>query len=92
MQTLPEWMYINGTVYYYDEWKGSYPELDWVFCCGLFPKKGGYGIPPYVKLNNGSSVYLCSAELNMEDARKNLLERINNMSYESNNNKENISS
>lgn len=82
MKTLPEWMYIDGTVYYYSEWKGGHPELkDWFFC-GLFPEKDGYGTPPNVKLINGSYVYLCSAEFSMEEARNDLLERINSMVYE----------
>lgn len=82
MKSLPEWMYIDGTVYYYFECKGENPELkDWFFC-GLFQKEDGYGIPPLVKLNDGSSVYLCSSGFSFEEARKDLLDRINNMAYE----------
>ena len=81
MKNLPEWMYIDGTVYYYNEWKGGHSELkDWFFC-GLFPGKDREGIPPNVRLKDGTYVYLCSAEFSIEEARNDLLERINSMKY-----------
>ena len=81
MKALPEQMYINGRVYYYKEWQGKGNYKEWYFC-GLFPNKEGEGIPPNVKLKNNTYVYLCSAEFSMEDARRELLERINNMKYD----------
>ena len=80
MQVLPVWMYIDGIVYYYSEWQGEGECKEWYFC-GLFPNKDEKGVPPNVKLKNGSYVYLCSAEFSMEDAHRDLLERINNMYY-----------
>ena len=81
MINLPKWMYINGTVYYYDECQGDGEFSDWYFC-GLYPKKNREGLPPSVKVIGGSYLFLCSAGFNIEEARKDLLERINSMVYE----------
>ena len=82
MKNLPEWMYINGTVYYYNEWKNNDESLkgDWFFC-GLFLDKNRNGIPPEVKTRDGY-LFLCSSGFSFEEVRNDLLNRINNMVYE----------
>lgn len=79
MKSLPEWMYIDGIVYYYEEWKGNNKLSDWFFC-GLFSKDKH--MPPNVKVSNSSYIFLCSAEFSMEKAREDLLNRINSMIYD----------
>lgn len=79
MRTLPEWIYIDGTVYYYDEFLGTEELSDFYFC--MMSKKNDESIAaiPFVKDKYGNEYWLCTADLTLEAARADLLERINNM-------------
>lgn len=81
MKALPKWMYIDGTIYYYNEWQGENDLKEWYFC-GLFSHKNDTWAPPCVKTIHGYSEYLVAAAFSMEEAHKDLLERINSMVYE----------
>ena len=81
MKTLPKWMYIDGIVYYYNEWQGEDDLKEWYFC-GLFSHKNDTWAPPCVNTIHGYSEYLVAAALSMKEAHKDLLERINSMKYE----------
>lgn len=81
MLTLPKWMYIDGITYHYREWKGDdNSKYNNLYFCGLY-SNNGEGMPPNVKISDGSCIFLCSVATNMEEAREDLLERINSMKY-----------
>ena len=71
MKNLPEWMYINGIVYYYEEWESNERDLKGWFFCGLFSKENN--MPPEVRTRNGY-LMLCSSGFSFEEVRSDLLE------------------
>lgn len=79
MESLPEWIYFNGTTYYFKEWQSDDKELkDWWFC-GYWPN-GNIDEMPAETTDGKEKYFLVSTDpYSKEAAERDLLERVNNI-------------